>query len=117
MRMLKVVCAAAVVASLVAMAPQAQARPQYLKAFVGEYDHLEAKAKEKKCGVCHGEGGKNKKVVSAYGKAMGAGLGKKNQKDAEAIVKALKAAAEMKCGDGDKIWGDVLKDGLPPAAP
>lgn len=111
MRMLKVVCAAAVVASLVAMAPQAQARPQYLKAFVAEYDNLKSAAEEKKCGVCHG---KEKKMVSNYGKAVGSGLGMKNQKDAEAISKALKAAAEMKCGDGEKTWGDILKEGLPP---
>jgi len=96
-------------------APQkAEARAQYIKAFVAEYDIAEAK--EKKCGVCHGEGGKNKKAVSDYGKALAKALGKKNQKDAEAIKKALKAVEEEGDVDG-KTYGELLKDGkLPPAA-
>ena len=103
------------IAGLFALAPQqAEARPQYLKAFIAKYETIK-EAKELKCGVCHGEKGKNKKVVSDYGKALAKALGKKNQKDAEAIAKALDAAAKTKHGDG--TFGDLLKDGkLPPPA-
>lgn len=96
-------------------APQkAEARAQYIKAFVGKYDIAEAK--EKKCGVCHGEGGKNKKVVSDYGKALAKALGKKNEKDADAIGAALTKIESEGDVDG-KTYGDLLKDGkLPPAA-
>lgn len=98
--------AVAIVGFFAAAPQQAEARPQYLKAFMGKYDIAEAK--EKKCGVCHGEGGKNKKVVSDYGKALGKALGKKNVKSADDIAAAL-----------GKIEGDYpgLKEGkLPPAA-
>ena len=116
MQTLKMACAFAVVAGFVPLAPQAQARPQYLKAFAGKYESLKAAADEKKCGVCHGEGGKNKKAVSDYGKAVAEALGEKNVKDEAAIAAALTAVEGKKCGDGDKTWGDVLKAGLPPAA-
>ena len=43
-------------------APQAQARPQYLKALGEHYSENKAIA-EKKCGVCHGKGGMNKKEI------------------------------------------------------
>lgn len=115
--MKKLVCVAAVfaVATFVLSAPQqAEARPQYLKAFTETYDIAEAK--ELKCGVCHGEKGKNKKVVSDYGKALGKALGKKNVKAADDIKAALKEAEKGDAGDG-KTFGDLLKDGkLPPAA-
>ncbi|MEW4487142.1 hypothetical protein AB1L42_03625 [Thalassoglobus sp. JC818] len=103
------------VIGLFAAAPkQAEARPQYLKAFLVKYDIAEAK--ELKCGVCHGEGGKNKKVVSDYGKALGKALGEKNVKDADKIAEALGEAAKAKNGD-DGSYGDLLDKGkLPPAA-
>lgn len=113
-------CVAALAALAIAVvfsstAQEAEARPNYLKAFVGKYDI--AAAKEKKCGVCHGEGGKNKKVVSDYAKALGKALGKKNVKDADAIGAALDEAAKADAGGG-KTYGDILKSGeLPPAAP
>ena len=118
MQTLKMVCAVAVVAGLfAATVERAEARPQYLKAFAGKYENLKAAADEKKCGVCHGKGGADKKAVSDYGKAVGKAIGAKNCKDDEVINKALGTVEGEKCGDGDKTWGDVLKAGLPPAAP
>lgn len=103
----------AVAALLVAAPQQANARPQYLKGFTDKYDIAEAK--ELKCGVCHGEKGANKKVVSDYGKALGKTLGAKNVKGAEDITKALEAIEKEKCGDS--TYGEVLKAGkLPPLA-
>ncbi|MCA8998254.1 MAG: hypothetical protein KDA80_14745 [Planctomycetaceae bacterium] len=115
MRKLTALAALFAVATLVLTAApqQADARPQYLKAFTEKYDIAEAK--ELKCGVCHGEGGKNKKAVSDYGKALAKALGKKNEKDADAIAEALGKIESEKCGDG--TFGDLLKDGkLPPLA-
>ncbi len=105
----------AVAAMFIISAPQqAEARPQYAKAFMAKYDIAEAK--ELKCGVCHGKGGMDKKTVSDYGKALGKALGMKNQKDEAAIGTALDEAAKADAGDG-KTFGDLLKDGkLPPAA-
>ncbi len=115
MRSLKMVIAVAVVAGFVALAPQVQARPQYLKAFGDKYGDLKAAADEKKCGVCHGKGGMDKKVVSDYGKAVAAALGAKNEKDVEKIAAALTTVEGQDAGDG-KTWGELLKAGLPPAA-
>ena len=89
----------------------AQARPQYLKAFTTQYPALKAAATKKKCGVCHPE--KSKKVRSAYGKAMGAKVGKKNQKDAAALKKALLEAEKAK-GKGGKTFGEQIKGGALP---
>ncbi|WP_417851177.1 hypothetical protein [Thalassoglobus sp.] len=105
--------AIAVVGFFAAAPQQAEARPQYLKGFIAKYDIAEAK--EKKCGVCHGEGGKNKKMVSDYGKALGKALGKKNVKSADDIASGLDEAAKADAGDG-KTFGDVLKSGKLPAA-
>ncbi len=115
MKNLKFVCASAAVAAMMFMAaPQAQARPQYLKAFSAKYANLKAAAEEKKCGVCHGEGGKNKKSVSDYGKALGAALGEKNVKGEDDIAAALTTAEAGDAGGG-KTWKEVLAAGLPPA--
>lgn len=115
MKNLMFVLASVAIVGLFSAAPQqAEARPQYLKAFTGKYDIAEAK--EKKCGVCHGEGGKNKKTVSEYGKALGKALGAKNVKSADDIATALDAAAKADAGDG-KTFDDFLKEGkLPPLA-
>lgn len=113
-KLMLLVAAVAVVGMFAAAPQQAEARPQYLKGFVGQYDISEAS--EKKCGVCHGKGGKDKKTVSDYGKALGKALGKKNVKGADDIKAALKAAEAGDAGDG-KTFGDWLKAGkLPPAA-
>ena len=118
MRTLKIVCAIAVVAGAVAVsAPQAEARPDYVKGFVAKYEGLKEAVDEKKCGVCHGDEGKKKNVLSDYAKALKEALGEKNVKDEEKIAKALSTVEGQKCGDDDKTWGDILKKGLPPAAP
>ncbi|SFH70935.1 hypothetical protein [Planctomicrobium piriforme] len=94
---------------------QAAARPQYLKEFTEKYPKVAAQAMELKCGVCHGEGGKNKKTVSDYGKALGTALGAKNVKDVAKIGEGLDEAAKKDAGDG-KTFGDLLADGKLPAA-
>lgn len=94
-------------------APQeADARPQYFKAFSGKYEKVAETAKEKKCGVCHG---KSKKMVSDYGQALGKALGKKNQKDADVIDEAFDTVAEMKPEGSDKTYGEMLGEGELPA--
>ena len=97
-------------------APQkADARPDYLKAFSGKYEKVADAAKEMKCGVCHGDSGKNKKQVSEYGQALAKALGKKNQKDADLIDEAFDTIAEMKPEGGDKTYGEMLDAGELPA--
>jgi hypothetical protein len=100
----------------VAVSRQAEARPQYLKAFSGKYSKVAEKAGQLKCGVCHGAGGKNKKVLSDYGKALGNALGGKNVKDNGKIDESLDEVAKADAGNG-KTFGDLLDSGeLPPAA-
>ncbi|HWL07486.1 MAG TPA: hypothetical protein VNQ76_03710 [Planctomicrobium sp.] len=100
---------------------QAEARPPYMKGFnekYGEVETIKARAEELKCGVCHGEGGKNKKVVSDYGKALGQALGGKNVKEAEKIAKAYETIEAKKDNGSDKTYGEELKAGkLPKLAP
>ncbi|WP_437191395.1 hypothetical protein [Planctomicrobium sp. SH527] len=96
---------------------QADARPPYLKIFKEKYDEIDgikAKTEELKCGVCHGEGGKNKKVVSDYGKAVSAALGEKNVKSNEKIAEGLKKAESAKSGEGELTYGEILKSGKLP---
>ena len=98
------------------LAPQAQARPQYHGAVKEAYPD-NALVGEKKCGVCHGHGGdgKDKKVISDYGKAFGEAAGAKNQKDADKLKAAVKTAGEKK--EGDATFDSILKGGkLPKAA-
>jgi len=95
-------------------APYAQARPQYNKALGVVYKDNKVIG-EKKCGVCHGKGGMDKKVVSDYGKALAEALGKKNEKDEAAIEAGIKKAGEKK--QGEKTYDAILKAGeLPEAA-
>ena len=91
-------------------APQAQARPQYSSALKTAYpDNKHVKA-EKNCGVCHGgENGKDKKMVSDYGKALSKAIGAKNEKAAEKIAAGIKAAGAEK--EGDKTYDAILKAG------
>ncbi len=97
-------------------APQeANARPQYLKAFGEKYEKVADAANEKKCAICHGDEGKNKKLVSDYGMALAKALGKKNQKDADAIDEAFGTVAEMKPEGGEKTYGEMLGEGELPA--
>ena len=95
-------------------APQAQARPQYDKALKAHYSENTA-VKEKKCGVCHGKGGMDKKVVNDYGKALAEAIGAKNCKDEAKIKEGLSKAGEKK--EGEKTYDEILKAGeLPKAA-
>ena len=89
-------------------APQAQARPQYNKA-LGESYKENKLIGEKKCGVCHGKGGMDKKVVSDYGKALVEALGGKNIKDVEKLAEGIKKAGEEK--EGDKTYDEIFKAG------
>lgn len=101
---------------MLANAPQeANARPQYLKSFTAKYEKVAEAANEQKCGVCHGDSGKNKKQVSDYGAALGKALGKKNQKDEDAIDEAFDTVAEMKPEGSDKTYGEMLAEGELPA--
>lgn len=99
--------------SLCVSAPEAQARPLYLKEFAGKYEKLADQAKEMKCGVCHP--GKNKKMRNDYGKAISAALGKdkKNVKDKEEIHKAFDAAAKAKNAKGE-TFGSLIEAGKLP---
>ncbi len=95
-------------------APQAQARPQYAGALKEAYSENTAVA-EKKCAICHGKEGKDKKVVSDYGKALAEALGTKNEKDAEKLKAGIAKAGEKK--QGEKTYDEILKAGeLPEAA-
>lgn len=105
-----VLATAAVAGFMVSSAPQqATAQPQYLKAFTEKYDIAEAK--EKKCGVCHGE---KKTERSEYAQAMGKALGEKKVKDVEKINKALTDVEAVEYADG-KTYGELLKSGKLPA--
>lgn len=116
MKKLITVCVAALIAACILSAPQqAQARPEYQKAFLGKYGENEAIKKaveEKKCGVCHGM---KKSDRSEYAKALGKALDAKMVKDEKKILEALGKVDEMKIKDGeDKTYGALLKDGKLP---
>lgn len=107
MKKVAVVCALAfVVASVFSAGRDAEARPQYLKAFAGKYDKVADKAKDAKCGVCHPA--KSKKVKNDYGTALGKSLTMKNQK--EDLEAALDKAGKMKNADG-KAFADIIDGG------
>ena len=92
---------------------EASARPQYLKAFSQKYPKVAERASELKCGVCHGDSGKNKKTVSDYGKALGEALGEKNVKGEEELNKALEEAGTKDSGNG-KTYKELLEAGTLP---
>lgn len=96
--------------------PEAQARPDYLKAFNATYPALKTEAEGAKCGICHPE--EKKSVRNTYGKAMGTALGSdKNLKMADnekKIVDALKKAESEKSDVEGKTFGDLIKDGKLP---
>ena len=106
---------------LVAAPQDAQARPAYPKALGKKYEKTADALKEKKCGACHGGDplGKNKKLLSDFGKALKEALGAKNVKEEDKISAAIEKAAEKPVKKGeDKTFGDLLKEGkLPPPGP
>ena len=96
--------------ALVQLSDQAQARPQYFKAFAAKYPDFKVDATAK-CAYCHK--GMDKKLRNDYGAAVGKALGAKNVKDPDAIGAALDKAAAESAGDG-KTFGDLIKDGTLP---
>ena len=109
------IASCAVVAAFVG-APEAQARPDYYKAFEATYPALKTEAEAvKKCGVCHPE--EKKSVRSDYGKAYGTAVGEKNVKfaaDEKKLTDALKKIESEKSGTEGKTYGDLIKDGKLP---
>ena len=89
----------------------AQARPQFNKAFPAKYKTVAAAAKKVKCGVCHV--GKKKKDRNDYGKALAKALGKKKVKDPKAIDAALTKAEAAKNAKG-VTFGSLIKAGKLP---
>lgn len=93
----------------------AEARPQYFKAFAKKYTNLKAKVKKTKCFTCHQktDDGKRSKKKNEYGAALTKLVGKKNQKDPEAIEKALTTAESKKNAKG-VTFGSLIKAGKLP---
>ncbi|MGC3966305.1 MAG: hypothetical protein QM775_02715 [Pirellulales bacterium] len=85
----------------------ADARPNFTKVFTETYPNVTAAATAK-CNICH-VNGQEKKVRNDYGKAVGAAIGAKSEKDAEKIKAALKKVAEE-----HKEWGEKLSAGKLP---
>lgn len=109
-----IACLAIAAVASCLLAPQAQARPQYHGALKAAYPDNTLVA-EKKCGVCHGKGGMDKKAVNDYGKVLAEAIGAKNCKDEAKLKEAIKAAGEKK--EGDHTYDSILKGGkLPKAA-
>ncbi|MBQ15980.1 MAG: hypothetical protein CMJ65_02520 [Planctomycetaceae bacterium] len=101
-------------------ATQAEARPQYQKAFVKKYPKLTALAKKAKCNVCHRKkkAGEKGKPRNDYGTAMVKAGMKKNCKVAAKIVEALVKTEKIVVVKGKKeTFGDRLKAGKLPGSP
>lgn len=94
---------------------QVQARPQYSTAFIAKYETVKKEANEKKCGICHGDEGKNKKQKSDYAKALEKALGEKNVKDKQAITEAFAKVEKEKIKEGSEMtYGELIKSGKLP---
>lgn len=89
----------------------AEARPQFKKAAAAAYPD-NAAVKKAGCGACHPV--KDKKKRNDYGVALGKALGKKNEKNADAIKAAFKKAEAGKSATEGKTFGDLLKAGKLP---
>jgi tRNA U54 and U55 pseudouridine synthase Pus10 len=95
--------------------PEAQARPDYMKAFNATYPALKTEAEAAKCGICHPE--EKKSVRSDYGKALGTALGEKNVKfatDEKKLTDALKKIESEKSSPEGKTYGEQIKEGKLP---
>ena len=100
-------------------ATEADARPQYNKAFLGKYKKVTA-AKKAKCNVCHRKkkAGEKGKPRNDYGTAMQKNLPAKNCKVVAKIVAALTKTEKVKVVKTKKeTFGDSLKAGKLPAKP
>ena len=112
-------------------ASQADAFPQFKKQFLALYAEEEGSAfnelsKKEACYICH-EGKKKKKFKrNPYGEALDEYLGKKDRKNVEKIVDALKKVADESSDPSDaeaptfgeriaegKLPGGVLEDLMP----
>ena len=102
-------------------ATEANARPQYQKAFLAKYTKVTA-AKKAKCNVCHRKkkAGEKGKPRNDYGAALGKSIPKKNCKVVAKIVEALTKTEKLKVSKDKKekvTYGDRLKAGKLPASP
>lgn len=102
-------CGAALL-GLVVCVSDAQARPDYHKAFVAKYEKLKEKADDAKCGICHF--GEKKTNRNDYGEALTKVIGK-NEKDMAKIKEALGKVESEKNKDGH-TFGDLIKEGKLP---
>lgn len=108
------------VAIVLLASPQADARPQYNKAFLKRYPKLAVAAKKVKCNVCHRKkkAGEKGKPRNDYGAAIVKAGMKKNCKIAAKIVEALLKTEKSVVVKGKKeTFGDRLKAGKLPATP
>jgi hypothetical protein len=114
MRISGLACGAVIAGlALLASSPEAQARPDYNKAFWEVYKaELGTQAESVKCGACHF--GQEKKNRNDYGKAVGEAIGAKNEKDMAKIKAGLEKAAKQKSATDGKTFGDLIKDGKLP---
>ena len=109
LRLAVVCCFALGLVSVVAAPQQADARPQYLKAFAGKYENLKEQAKDAKCMVCHY--GKSKKNNNDYGDALKKHFGdEKNVKDTAVIEKGFAEIEKEKSKVESKTFGDLIKE-------
>ena len=102
-------------------ATEADARPQYQKAFLSKYKKVTA-AKKAKCNVCHRKkkAGEKGKPRNDYGVALQKSIPKKNCKVVAKIVAALTKTEKVKVSKDKKekkTYGDRLKAGKLPATP
>lgn len=86
---------------------QADARPNYLKKFMGDYPKVK-EAEEKKCFVCHG---KDKKKRNNFGMALGKALDAEKVMDDDKIEEALKKVEKEDSKTEGKTFGDLLEAG------
>ena len=101
---------ACVSAILLLTVKTASARPQYSKAMSTAYPGLTKKHGtdgKLSCIVCHPT--KSKKERNNYGAAVGKALGKRNVKDAAAIVAAFTKAEAVASATAGKTFGDLIK--------
>ena len=120
MKKLLTLCGGMVLAIAFMAATEADARPQYNKAFVGKYKKLTALAKKAKCNVCHRKkkAGEKGKTRNDYGTAMQKNLKVKNCKVVAKIVAAMaKTEKDKVVKDKKETFGDRLKAGKLPATP
>lgn len=87
------------------------ARKQYMDAFKARYPKV-AEAQKITCAACHPA--KSKKVRNDYGQALAKLVGKKNQKDADAINNALGQLGGEKSSVEGKTYADLFAAGATP---